>query len=84
LTREGGPLLPRFAAVFIGLVGPVDSLDEDLYRLTAADYDNGTFFHYAYDPVGNRLTQTTDSATIRYAYANRLAFPASWKERYTV
>jgi hypothetical protein len=34
LTREGGPLLPRFAAVFIGLVGPVDSLDEDLRIMT--------------------------------------------------
>jgi YD repeat-containing protein len=47
---------------------------DPLNRLTAADYDDGTFFHYTYDAVGNRLTQTTDSGTNTYAYdtANRL------------
>jgi hypothetical protein len=34
LTRSGGPLLPRFEAVFIGLVGPVDSMDDDLRIMT--------------------------------------------------
>ncbi len=28
-----------------------------LNRLTAADYDTGTYFHYAYDAVGNRLEE---------------------------
>ncbi len=48
------------------------------YRLTAADYSNGDYYHYTYDAVGNRLTQqksiiglvTTD--TYVYDDANRL------------
>jgi RHS repeat-associated protein len=32
---------------------------DPLNRLTAADYDNGVYFHYTYDPAGNRLTQTS-------------------------
>ncbi len=46
-----------------------------LYRLTAADYSNGDFYHYTYDAVGNRLTQQTQSGTTNYTYdiANRLA-----------
>jgi hypothetical protein len=28
-----------------------------LYRLTAADYYDGTYFHYAYDSADNRLTE---------------------------
>ncbi len=28
-----------------------------LNRLTAADYDTGTYFHYEYDAVGNRLEE---------------------------
>jgi len=45
-----------------------------LYRLTAADYDSGQFFHYAYDEVGNRLNETTDVGSTDYTYdaANRL------------
>jgi YD repeat-containing protein len=47
---------------------------DPLCRLTAADYDSGEFFHYSYDPVGNRLTQETHNSTNLYAYdaANRL------------
>jgi len=47
---------------------------DPLYRLTAADYDTGQFFHYTYDAVGNRLTQTTHLASNSYVYdiANRL------------
>jgi RHS repeat-associated protein len=47
---------------------------DSMYRLTAADYDSGEFFHYTYDPVGNRLTQETLSGTNTYVYdaANRL------------
>ncbi len=46
-----------------------------LNRLTAADYSDGTYFHYAYDSVGNRLSQTTPAGTTDYTYddANRLA-----------
>lgn len=44
------------------------------YRLTAADYSDGTYFHYTYDEVGNRVSQTTETATNTYQYddANRL------------
>ncbi len=48
---------------------------DDLYRLTAADYDTGEYFHYAYDSVGNRLSQEiTGTVVITYTYdiANRL------------
>ena len=57
---------------------------DPLYRLTAADYDNGTYFHYTYDAVGNRLTQVTEDATNTYTYdtANRLTsvdgVPFAW------
>jgi hypothetical protein len=34
VSREGGAVIPRFEAIFIGLVGPVDSLDEDLRILS--------------------------------------------------
>jgi len=45
-----------------------------LYRLTAADYSTGPYFHYTYDGVGNRLTQATLTNTTVYTYdiANRL------------
>jgi RHS repeat-associated protein len=48
---------------------------DPLYRLTAADYSTGDYYHYAYDSVGNRLTETTQLATKNYVYddANRLA-----------
>jgi RHS repeat-associated protein len=52
---------------------------DSLYRLTDAVYSNGFEFHYTYDPVGNRLTQTTCAlgvpcSTTAYNYdaANRL------------
>jgi hypothetical protein len=32
---------------------------DDLYRLTAADYSTGDYYHYGYDAVGNYKTQTT-------------------------
>jgi len=54
----------------------IDYTYDPLYRLTAADYDDddGTFFHYSYDAVGNRLTQDTLAGTNAYVYdiANRL------------
>ncbi len=50
---------------------------DPLYRLTAADYSNGDYYHYAYDSVGNRLTQESmvegQTTTNTYVYddANR-------------
>ncbi len=47
---------------------------DPLYRLTQADYSTGEYFNYAYDAVGNRLSETTDTGTTTYTYdiANRL------------
>jgi len=52
----------------------IDYAYDPLYRLTAADYSTGEFFHYTYDAVGNRLTQETHEGSNVYAYdiANRL------------
>jgi hypothetical protein len=36
---------------------------DSLYRSTGADYSDGSYFHYAYDAVGNRLTQETVAIT---------------------
>lgn len=51
---------------------------DPLYRLTAADYSTGDYYHYSYDAVGNRLTQENMvsglPSTVNYQYdaANRL------------
>lgn len=49
---------------------------DPLYRLTSANYTGAytSTFTYAYDSVGNRLTQTIDGVVTNYAYdnANRL------------
>jgi RHS repeat-associated protein len=56
----------------------IDYNYDPLYRLIAADYDTGDYFHYTYDAVGNRLTQENAvqglPATTTYTYdgANRL------------
>jgi RHS repeat-associated protein len=52
----------------------IDYTYDPLYRLTAADYSTGEFFHYTYDSVGNRLIQETLGGTNAYVYdlANRL------------
>jgi len=43
-------------------------------RLTASDYSSGDYYPYAYDAVGNRLTETTAKGETAYTYdpANRL------------
>jgi RHS repeat-associated protein len=62
----------------------IDYTYDPLYRLTAADYSTGEFFHYTYDAVGNRLTQETGAGTNTYTYdiANRLTstdgVPLTW------
>jgi RHS repeat-associated protein len=52
----------------------IDYTYDRLNRLTAADYSDGRFFHYKYDAVGNRLSETTPAGTTCYYYdvANRL------------
>jgi RHS repeat-associated protein len=56
----------------------IDYTYDSLYRLTAADYSDGSYYHYTYDAVGNRLTQESlvDGLPISLAYtydiANRL------------
>ena len=56
-------------------------LYDPLYRLTEANYSDGRYFHYAYDAVGNRLSEIkcvvvpcAMPVTINYEYdnANRL------------
>ncbi|MGD8456596.1 MAG: hypothetical protein PVF83_09450 [Anaerolineales bacterium] len=51
---------------FYAETATIDYTYDPLYRLTAADYDTGIYFHYTYDAVGNRLSQTTDTATTNY------------------
>jgi YD repeat-containing protein len=56
-----------------------------LYRLTRADYSDGTYFRYTYDAVGNRLSEETTGGTVNsYTFdaANRLTsvdgVPYTW------
>ena len=57
---------------------PINYTYDPLYRLTAADYSTGDYYHYAYDAVGNRLMQDSmtyeQTSTVNYTYdiANRL------------
>jgi len=52
---------------------------DPLHRLTEANYSTGDYYHYAYDAVGNRLTQNTLlsglplTTTYLYDDANRLS-----------
>ena len=56
------------------VVSAISYTYDPLYRLTAADYSDGTYFHYTYDAVGNRLTEVTPGGSVSYVYdiANRL------------
>jgi len=47
---------------------------DELYRLTEANYSDGTYFHYTYDANGNRLSETTPAGTLcsYYDIANKL------------
>lgn len=79
---------PMFTATPTPLPGvttvTVDYRYDPLYRLVAADYSSGEFFHYSYDAVGNRLTQSTQAGALSYRYdaADRLlqvgAMPYTW------
>ena len=48
----------------------IDYTYDPLNRLTSAVYDNGNFYQYTYDAVGNRLTETTLEGTDTYIYNN--------------
>jgi len=54
--------------------GEIDYVYDALGRLLEANYADGSYFHYTYDEVGNRLTETTLSGATLYSYdaANRL------------
>jgi hypothetical protein len=58
----------------------IDYTYEPLYRLTAADYSTGDFYHYAYDAVGNRLTQESTvsglPSTVNYTACSAVVFAA--------
>lgn len=47
---------------------------DPLYRLKEANYSNGSYYHYTYDAVGNRLTEDSQLSVTSYQYdaANRL------------
>jgi RHS repeat-associated protein len=47
---------------------------DPLNRLKEANYSDGSYFHYIYDEVGNRLSETTLNGTKTYVYdeASRL------------
>jgi RHS repeat-associated protein len=47
---------------------------DSLYRLITATYSSGEYYHYTYDPVGNRQSLTTHEDVVNYQYddANRL------------
>ncbi|HKJ40098.1 MAG TPA: SBBP repeat-containing protein [Anaerolineales bacterium] len=72
--------------------GPVtiNYVYDDLNRLTEANYDNGNYYHYAYDAVGNRETQDAflsgllTSTSYYYDNANRLidvnGVPYTWDD----
>ena len=57
----------------------IDYTYDPLNRLTSADYSNADYYHYAYDAVGNRLSQESfingQLSTTNYVYddANRLS-----------
>jgi RHS repeat-associated protein len=57
---------------------------DPLHRLVGADYDDGVYFSYEYDPVGNRLSEATNAGVTEYSYdaANRLVLedttPYTW------
>jgi len=56
----------------------IDYVYYPLKHLTEANYSNGDYYHYTYDAVGNRKTQTTkigaliSTITYNYDHANRI------------
>jgi RHS repeat-associated protein len=81
-SAENACTLPGCASSAITLPGgntsrsavTINYTYDGLSRLTAADYSSGDYYHYTYDAVGNRLTETTAKGETAYTYdpANRL------------
>ena len=81
-SAENACTLPGCAGAAITLPGgntsrsavTINYTYDGLSRLTAADYSSGDYYHYVYDSVGNRLTETTAKGETTYTYdpANRL------------
>jgi len=46
----------------------IDYTYDPLNRLTQASYNDGSYYAYTYDAVGNRLTETTEKTTNTYTY----------------
>jgi hypothetical protein len=57
-TETPTPTALPTGAVTIPYGYDVDYTYDPLYRLTAADYSTGEYYHYAYDPVGNASTSS--------------------------
>ena len=77
--------LPSFSADLLPLAARLLDGEEEvtrtiqysydgLHRLVSAEYDDGNFFNYTYDSVGNRLSETTAFTNTIYTYdaASRL------------
>ena len=65
-SEENTCTIPRCTVAAVVLPGgqgeevtTISYVYDPLGRLTAADYEDATFFHYTYDAVCNRLTQET-------------------------
>jgi RHS repeat-associated protein len=84
-AQANGCTLPGCTSTTVTLPGgtaevttTIDYTYDPLYRLTNADYSTGDSYQYAYDSVGNRLTQESfvhglsSSVTYNYDLANRL------------
>ncbi len=59
IPQPDAAFAPLELSLAISVTNVITYTYDPLNRLTAADYDNGVYFHYTYDPVGNRLTQTS-------------------------
>ena len=73
-TETATPTATPMPEPIVKTTTTIDYTYDPLYRLTAADYSTGEYFHYTYDAIGNRLLQETHEQTSTYAYdaANRL------------
>jgi RHS repeat-associated protein len=74
-TAPATPQAPRLALYAATATANITYTYDPLYRLTAADYASGEFFHYTYDAAGNRLQLTRNGSlttTYQYDAANRL------------
>ena len=78
-TPTSAPVIQSLQATSGEVSRTIDYTYDGLHRLTEADYDNGDYYAYSYDAVGNRLVLDSDangnSVYLEYTYdnANRLA-----------